>query len=72
MQTITENVPGSAQAEPIALSIPQAALMLGICEKNMYALAASDGFPAVRVGKKRILIPVDGLRDWINRQAMVR
>lgn len=71
MQTITKSALGSSpdvQFEPVAVSIPEAAHMLGICPKNMYSLAASDGFPAVRLGK-RILIPVDGLRDWINRQA---
>lgn len=52
---------------PIAVPITEAALMIGICEKSMYALAASDGFPSVRLGK-RILIPVDGLRTWINSQ----
>lgn len=74
LQTITQNTSRNvqdAQVEPVAVSIPEAALLLGICPKNMYALAASDGFPAIRLGK-RILIPVDGLRDWANRQATAR
>ena len=67
----TLNCAETVQAEPVAVSIPEAALMLGVGTNKMYALAASDGFPSVRLGK-RILIPVDGLRAWINRQAMVR
>ena len=55
--------------EPVAVSVRQAAQMTGICSKNMYALVASGDVPAFRL-RKRILIPVDGLRTWVNQQAL--
>ena len=68
MVQISKNLPDSV--EPVAVSIPEAARMLGICTKNAYALAATEGFPVVRVGK-RLIVPVDGLRNWVNNQSAV-
>ena len=53
---------------PLVVSVPEAAKMLDVCIKTVYDLAATEGFPAVRLGK-RIVIPYEGLKEWINRQA---
>lgn len=57
-----------ARIEPLTVSVPEAAQLIGICSKRVYELAATPDFPAARIGKN-IRIPVDGLREWINRQA---
>lgn len=53
---------------PMVLTVPEAAKALQVCSKTVYELAASEGFPALRLGK-RIVIPVDGLRRWIDEQS---
>lgn len=68
-QITSKNTPDGALLEPVAVSVQQAAQMTGICPKNMYALVASGNVPAFRL-RKRILIPVDGLRTWVNKQAV--
>ncbi|HHY08680.1 MAG TPA: helix-turn-helix domain-containing protein [Corynebacteriales bacterium] len=37
--------------------------------KTVYRLARRADFPALRVGEKRIMIPVELLEKWIQRQA---
>lgn len=37
--------------------------------KTVYKLTKRTDFPAIRVGEKRIMIPVDLLEKWIQRQA---
>ena len=54
--------------DPMVLSVPEAAKALKICTKAVYSLANTPGFPALRLGK-RIVIPVDGLRRWIDEQS---
>ena len=43
---------------PIMLSVPQLAAALGISRSSAYALARSEGFPALKIGS-RIVIPND-------------
>lgn len=45
----------------------EAAAMMNVSMPTFYQLAASDGFPAIRVGKK-ILVSVDGLKDWARER----
>lgn len=47
----------------IMVPAKEAAAMMNVSMPTFYQLAASDGFPAIRVGKK-ILISVDGLKKW--------
>lgn len=51
---------------PLMLSVPEMAAALGISRAGAYELARSEGFPALRIGK-RIVIPKDELREWIKR-----
>lgn len=44
---------------------PELCDALGISKPAAYALAHSDGFPAIRIGRK-IRIPVDGLKRWMR------
>lgn len=55
----------------LALSIDEMAAALGISRPVAYELARRDGFPAVRVGERRLIVPVDALRRWLDAQAGV-
>ena len=54
--------------ERIAISVAEAAEMLGLSAKSVYALVHSEGFPAFRVGG-RTIISKEGLREWVAKRA---
>jgi hypothetical protein len=55
---------------PAAVSVwPGLGQALGISRATAFALVKEPGFPAIRVGKKRIIIPKDRLMDWISEKA---
>lgn len=54
--------------EPLAVSVSEAARMLGVSRPTVYALIRRADFPSFKVGQ-RTLISVDGLRSWIATQA---
>ena len=56
------------QLEPLAVSAAEAARLLGVSKPTVYKYIHQDDFPAFRLGG-RTLISVDGLKDWIRRQA---
>lgn len=51
-------------SEKAILSVAELASFLGVSKTIAYRLTASEGFPVLRLGK-RILIPMDGLTEWI-------
>lgn len=51
--------------EKIMVTAKEAAAMLNVSMPTLYDLAASEGFPAVRIGKK-IVVSVDGLKEWVK------
>ena len=52
---------------PLMLSVPEVAAVLGISRAGAYALARSDGFPALKIGS-RIVVPKENFIDWIDCQ----
>ncbi|WP_419013062.1 helix-turn-helix domain-containing protein [Dysosmobacter sp.] len=54
--------------EPLAVSLSEAARLLGVSRPTIYRYIHREGFPVFRIGN-RTLISVDGLRDWIKKQA---
>ena len=54
--------------ESITISVAEAAKILGISRPTMYKLMHRADFPQLRVGR-RMLIPVDDLRQWVSAQA---
>lgn len=56
------------QVAKYCMDVPEMGSLLGISRAQAYNLANSEGFPAIRIGK-RIVIPVDALKRWINEQA---
>lgn len=51
------------------LTVKEAAATLNCHPKVVYKLARTEGFPALRVGEKLIMIPSGLLQIWIEREA---
>lgn len=54
--------------EKLAYNSKEAAAALGISLPTFYELSSRADFPCIRVGR-RVLVPVDGLRAWLMREA---
>lgn len=54
--------------EKIAISVSEAAEMLGMCPKTVYQLTRRADFPAFKAGN-RTIISVEALREWVHKQA---
>lgn len=52
----------------IALSVSEAAALLGVSRVTLYQYIKRDDFPAARIGG-RVLIPRDKLQLWLEKQA---
>ena len=48
----------------LLIGAKEAAEMMDVSMPTFYQMAAMEGFPSIRVGK-RILVSVDGLKTWI-------
>ncbi|MBR5224818.1 MAG: helix-turn-helix domain-containing protein [Clostridia bacterium] len=54
---------------PLAYNVEQAAKALNVSRPTMSNLIHIAGFPVVKIGDRRYLIPVDDLRKWLSEQA---
>lgn len=54
--------------EPMAVSAPEAARLLGVSKPKVYELMGREDFPSFKLGK-RTLVSVDGLREWVRDQS---
>lgn len=52
----------------LCISVPEMAKQLGISRPKACELANSEGFPAIRIGK-RIVIPYAAFADWLQKAA---
>ena len=50
--------------EKTTMNVRDLSIQMGISLPKAYDLAKSPGFPSFRIGK-RILIPVDAVREWL-------
>ena len=55
--------------EKLTLSVDELAKELGISKPIAYELIKREGFPSIRISERRIIIPVDALRSWLNANA---
>jgi len=55
-------------AEKLLLRPKKAFELLDIGRSTGYAMIASGELPSIRIGRA-VRIPVDGLKDWVKRQA---
>lgn len=51
------------------MSVPEMAEYIGISKQMAYQLVKIEGFPAIVLGEKRIIVIADMLDDWMHRQA---
>lgn len=54
--------------ERLAISIPEAAKLIGISKARMYEVARSADFPCIQVGCRK-LVSVSGLRAWVKKKS---
>lgn len=59
---------GIGKLEKVALNMAEFAATMGIGRSKAFELSQHAGFPAVRLGR-RIIIPIDALKAWLERQA---
>lgn len=52
--------------QKLAVSVPEAAQMLGVSRQTAYALVNSSDFGAVRIGRK-IIVPIAAMERWLNQ-----
>lgn len=50
-------------------NVPELAKVLDVSLANAYHLCRQPDFPAIRVSPRRIVIPVDGLNRWLEKNA---
>ena len=60
----------TAQIEPVAVSVTEAARLLGVSRPVVYQLLNRSDFPAFKLGN-RTLVSVEGLRAWVRHQSEV-
>jgi len=53
---------------PVTLQVGEVAVVLGISRKLAYDLVKQEGFPAIKIGGKRIVVPRDLFIQWINEK----
>ena len=53
--------------DKLTYSVAETAQVLGVSKPTVYNLIHREDFPAFRIGG-RMLISVDGLRDWVLAQ----
>ena len=56
----------SSTVQPLLLSIPDVATMLGVCRATVYNLIYRKGLPSLTVGGVRRVHP-DSLQAWLKR-----
>lgn len=56
-------------SDKLAINVPELAKMLGVSRPVAYELTKREGFPAIRVSERRIIIPVDKLNEWLARES---
>ncbi len=49
--------------EPLCVSVPEAARMLGITRSTAYELVKTGAIPSIRIGPRRVIVPLQALRE---------
>lgn len=55
--------------EKLAISVDEMAEMLGCSRPIAYQMVHRVGFPAIHISERRIIIPLDALKHYLNEQA---
>ena len=57
----------ATNVEPLLLTIPQVAAMLGLGRSKVYELIRDEGLPTARFGTA-IRVPAEELKEWVKRR----
>ena len=57
--------------EKIVLPVDEVAKKLGIARANAYALCKSQGFPAIQLTERRIVVPTEAFMRWLAERAQI-
>ena len=57
----------ATNVEPLLLTIPQVAAMLGLGRSKVYELIRDEGLPTARFGTA-IRAPAEELKEWVKRR----
>lgn len=52
-----------------ALNVKELAAYLGVGLNVAYGLVRTPGFPALKIGERRIIVPIDSLNQWMKDNA---
>lgn len=55
--------------EKLTFTVDEMAAAIGVSRPVAYELVRKEGFPAIRVSERRIIIPRDSLMRWLEKQA---
>ena len=55
--------------EKLAVSVTEAAKLISVSKSTAYSLVEQNIIPCVRIGEKRIIVPVKALQLWLERQS---
>ena len=58
----------STENKKMVLNVAELAHELGISKPVAYELTKKNGFPAIRISERRIIIPRDGLQRWLDSE----
>lgn len=61
-----ENLITNLDEMPLVLNVSEVAKILRLSKANTYELCHSKGFPCIRAGERRILIPREALRKYLE------
>lgn len=50
----------------IVITVSELASMLQISKPTAYQLLNREGFPSVRISPRRIVIPLESLKEWLK------
>jgi excisionase family DNA binding protein len=57
--------PAGGLAEPITVTVPEAAKLLGVGRAVAYRMTRTGEIPTVRIGPRMVRVPLAELRRWI-------
>ena len=55
-------------SQKLTLSVPEAAMALGVSTKVAYTLARRADFPAFSISPNRVVVSRAGLETWVQQQ----
>ena len=55
--------------ERLALSMAEAGDLIGVSERTVQDLVTAGEIPHVRIGQRRVVLPVADLRSWLSANA---